>query len=129
MISTLKKKLNKKGFTLAELLIVIAIIAILVAIAIPVFSTQLEGARKGVDQANARTAEALAVADYLVNHSGSTEEVTYKFSLDESKNLSIDADGSLAGTSTALKGTPLVVKVQSGKVTHNSWGSVLTPTT
>ena len=129
MISTLKKKLNKKGFTLAELLIVVAIIAILVAIAIPVFSTQLEGARKGVDQANARTAEALAVADYLVNHSGSTEEVTYKFSLDASKNLSIDADGSLLGTSTALKSETLVVKVRSGKVTSNSWSSVLTPTT
>ena len=34
------KKNNKKGFTLAELLIVVAIIAVLVAIAIPVFTTQ-----------------------------------------------------------------------------------------
>ena len=33
-------KTNKKGFTLAELLIVVAIIAVLVAIAIPVFTTQ-----------------------------------------------------------------------------------------
>lgn len=32
-------KTNKKGFTLAELLIVVAIIAVLVAIAIPVFTT------------------------------------------------------------------------------------------
>ena len=31
------KQTNKKGFTLAELLIVVAIIAVLVAIAIPVF--------------------------------------------------------------------------------------------
>ena len=35
-------KTNKKGFTLAELLIVVAIIAVLVAIAIPVFTAQLE---------------------------------------------------------------------------------------
>ena len=35
------KKLNKKGFTLAELLIVVAIIAVLVAISIPIFTTQL----------------------------------------------------------------------------------------
>ena len=32
------KRTNKKGFTLAELLIVVAIIAVLVAIAIPVFT-------------------------------------------------------------------------------------------
>ena len=36
----MKTKKNKKGFTLAELLIVVAIIAVLVAIAIPVFTTQ-----------------------------------------------------------------------------------------
>lgn len=44
----------KKGFTLAELLIVVAIIAVLVAVAIPVFSRQLEKSRRAVDMANAR---------------------------------------------------------------------------
>ncbi len=44
----------KKGFTLAELLIVVAIIAVLVAISIPIFSTQLEKSRRAVDMANAR---------------------------------------------------------------------------
>ena len=32
------KKVNKKGFTLAELLIVVAIIAVLVAISTPIFT-------------------------------------------------------------------------------------------
>ena len=54
------KKLNKKGFTLAELLIVIAIIAILIAIAIPVFSGQLENAKLQADHANMRSAYAMA---------------------------------------------------------------------
>jgi len=45
---------NKKGFTLAELLIVVAIIAVLVAIAIPIFNSQLEKAREATDIANVR---------------------------------------------------------------------------
>ncbi len=46
---------HKKGFTIAELLIVVAIIAVLVAIAIPVFNKQLEKSRRAVDMANARS--------------------------------------------------------------------------
>ena len=40
---------KKKGFTLAELLIVIAIIGVLVGIAIPVLNSQLEKSRKAKD--------------------------------------------------------------------------------
>ena len=61
----MKKMTNKKGFTLAELLIVVAIIAVLVAIAIPVFTTQLERSREATDMSNIRAAYAEAVADYL----------------------------------------------------------------
>ena len=52
------RKNNKKGFTLAELLIVVAIIAVLVAIAIPVFTSQLEKSREATDKANLRSAYA-----------------------------------------------------------------------
>ena len=51
-------KRNKKGFTLAELLIVVAIIAVLVAISIPIFTSQLEKAREATDLANMRNAYA-----------------------------------------------------------------------
>ena len=47
---------RNKGFTLAELLIVVAIIAVLVAIAIPIFTTHLEKSKESVDMANARSA-------------------------------------------------------------------------
>lgn len=48
----MKKK--RKGFTLAELLIVIAIIAVLVAIGIPIFTSQLEKSREAAAAANIR---------------------------------------------------------------------------
>ena len=51
-------KNNRKGFTLAELLIVVAIIAVLVAVAIPVFTSQLEKSRESTDAANIRSAYA-----------------------------------------------------------------------
>ncbi|MBQ9492144.1 MAG: prepilin-type N-terminal cleavage/methylation domain-containing protein, partial [Oscillibacter sp.] len=59
------KKWNKGGFTLAELLIVVAIIAILVAIGIPAFSTAMERSREAVDLANMRAAYAEFMAGTL----------------------------------------------------------------
>ena len=48
-------KYKNKGFTLAELLIVVAIIAVLVAISIPIFSEELEKGREATDAANIRS--------------------------------------------------------------------------
>ena len=59
------KKLNKKGFTLAELLVVVAIIGVLVAISIPIFTSQLEKAREATDAANIRAAYAEVAAAQL----------------------------------------------------------------
>ena len=50
---------RNKGFTLAELLIIVAIIAILVGISMPIFTSQLEKSRRAVDKANARNIEAV----------------------------------------------------------------------
>lgn len=57
---TMKKK--RKGFTLAELLIVVAIIAVLVAIGIPIFTSQLEKSREATDAANIRAQYAQVMA-------------------------------------------------------------------
>lgn len=63
----MKNKLRKqKGFTLMEMLIVVAIIVILVMISIPLFTGQLEKARVATDDANLRAAKAAAIAEYLM---------------------------------------------------------------
>lgn len=78
-MNKLKQKLqtklrgNKKGFTLAELLIVVAIIAILVAVAIPTFTSSLDKARLSTDKANVRAAYAEAVVKYLDSTSTAKE--------------------------------------------------------
>ena len=59
------KKVNEKGFTLAELLIVVAVIAVLVAIAIPTFSDQLEKSREARDLSELRAAYASVMAASL----------------------------------------------------------------
>ena len=50
------KKLNKKGFTIVELVIVIAVIAILAAVLIPTFATVIEKANRSAAMQNARNA-------------------------------------------------------------------------
>ena len=52
------KKRNQKGFTIMEMLIVVAIIAILVAIAIPTFNSALTKSKQAADVANIRAAYA-----------------------------------------------------------------------
>ncbi|MBR2677164.1 MAG: prepilin-type N-terminal cleavage/methylation domain-containing protein [Solobacterium sp.] len=69
------KNNNKKGFTLAELLIVVAIIGVLVAISIPIFNKQIEKSREAYDIATMRQAASLAVEYYysgVVTENGTT---------------------------------------------------------
>ncbi len=91
-------KKNKKGFTLAELLIVVAIIAVLVAIAIPVLNSSLEKSRQATDAANIRAAYAQAVTAMMVDnasHGAATTQATMKTN---SFNLITEGD-TLAGVS------------------------------
>ena len=65
-------KKNNRGFTLAELLIVVAIIAVLVAIAIPVFTSQLEKSRDSVSISNIRAGYAEIMTSVIAGTSGQT---------------------------------------------------------
>ena len=71
-------KQNKNGFTLMEMLIVIAIIAVLIAVAIPVFASQLEKAREATDLANVRSAYAQVSTEALLGDSEATVTVDLK---------------------------------------------------
>ena len=83
----MKKMNNRKGFTLAELLIVVAIIAVLVAIAIPVFTSQLEKSREAADAANIRSAYAVVQSAALIQDN----------STDFAKNNTADATFTVEG--------------------------------
>ncbi len=71
-------KQNKNGFTLMEMLIVIAIIAVLIAVAIPVFASQLEKSREATDLANVRSAYAQVSTEALLGDSEATVTVNLK---------------------------------------------------
>lgn len=111
---------EKKGFTLAELLIVVAIIAVLVAIAIPIFTTQLEKSKEATDLANVRAAYAEVTAAYLDDNSAHTANVDLK---SDTSDLKTTATEEVAGVTVdkILKGAdPCVVAVDaSGNVTIN----------
>ena len=139
----MKRIRSKKGFTLAELLIVIAIIAILIAIAIPTFSAQLEGARIAVDMSNARAASSLAYSEYMLYHSKDKNSgaITYTFGTDDDSNLFImshsDEGGKLSDGNDETDGTEIKAKsehlgnmklevvIDDSKFSKNTWLSEL----
>ena len=65
---------RERGFTLAELLIVVAILAVLVMVAVPLFMAQLEKSREATDLANVRAAYAEVMAAAIA---GDTHSVDY----------------------------------------------------
>ena len=55
---------RKQGFTLAELLIVVAIIGVLVAVSVPIFTAQRRKAVDAVNKANIRAAKSMALTAF-----------------------------------------------------------------
>lgn len=95
MLSKIKK--NEKGFTLMEMLIVVAIIAVLVAIAIPTFTSSLNKAKVATDQANIRAGYASVMLKVLESDlDGATAPIqantSYILQKDGSVKLSSDTN-------------------------------------
>jgi prepilin-type N-terminal cleavage/methylation domain-containing protein len=94
MLKKIRK--NKKGFTLAELLIVVAIIGVLVAISIPIFTSQLEKAREATDAANIRSLYAEVQTAALTGEKGK----------EDNANVTVDEDGNVTGTYVCTQKKP-----------------------
>lgn len=105
-MNELRAKLKKEGgFTLIEMLIVVAIIAILIAISIPVINNALEKARDATDDANFRDAAALGNIILLTDDTITTE-TTYWYYTNTS------AQGELLSTDPSGTGAPTLYKSQ-----------------
>ena len=104
------KRKNEKGFTIMELLIVVAIIGAFVAIAIPAFAGKTEKSREATDLANVRSAYAELMTKVLTEDEA-TEIITVKLNQkvsDWQTKLPITIGGvTFNGTNTAnWIGTP-----------------------
>lgn len=76
---------HKKGFTLSELLIVVAIIGVLVAISIPIFTSQLHKAEVATDIANLRGFYTQLQADYIETEKEDTD-ITHDYGISAEKH-------------------------------------------
>jgi len=71
------KKSNKKGFTIVELVIVIAVIGILATVLIPTFSSVVDKANKSAAEQELKNAYTLALAEAITDGAISTGETIY----------------------------------------------------
>ena len=112
----MKKKMNKKGFTIVELVIVIAVIAILAAVLIPTFSNVVTKAKESAALQEVRNAYVATVAEeaetgnYVVGNSTITVTATNGL-------LVTITNGECA---IAAEGASATYKVDGGKIVANA---------
>ncbi len=84
---------SKKGFTLVELMIVVVMMAILVAVAVPIFSAVTKNARIKTCEANRRE-----IISQLNNWAmGSVDGKQHTYTAEDALEFTIAADGTVTG--------------------------------
>lgn len=123
------KKMNKKGFTIVELVIVIAVIAILAAVLIPTFSGIVEKANNSAalqEATNAyKEAFALAIADDGVintddNAGGENVVNGFTFTWTDEETASVQAKEGFGYTVSLADGKLTVTKCTSHTAVGNT---------
>ena len=109
------KKMNKKGFTIVELVIVIAVIAILAAVLIPTFSGVIEKANQSAAMQYAASLYKEALALDLADGVADGNEGTVKIETVEDKDVTYTNDG-----------TTIIFSYNDGKYTSSYNGSAWT---
>jgi type IV pilus assembly protein PilA len=89
IINRLRDRKGDEGFTLVELLVVVVIIGILVAIAIPVFLNQREGAWESAVESDLRNAAPIAET-YFAENGTYTGITTADFNTTEEVTITVD---------------------------------------
>ena len=102
----MKKLMNKKAFTLMEMLIVVAIIAVLVAIAIPTMQGAMTKAKEAADVANIRAAYAEYQVAALTSESSlavptTIDELMENYGDDQDLNFATSSHGATYAVSTS----------------------------
>ncbi|MCF8146360.1 MAG: prepilin-type N-terminal cleavage/methylation domain-containing protein [Deltaproteobacteria bacterium] len=99
MLTKLLKKKDQKGFTLIELMIVIAIIGILAAIAIPQFNSYRKRAYNASANTDIKNAYTAAQAYFVDNPTGTvTTTILLSYGLNTSEGVTVTTtDGTVGG--------------------------------
>ena len=119
------KKRNQKGFTIMEMLIVVAIIAILVAIAIPTFNNALTKSKEATDVANIRAAYAEVMLDYMMGDIKTAPNA--KTVKDKVGNLNVPDNFKSKDTDTTVTYTATELKNSADGTTTFKWSLTETP--
>ncbi len=93
-----KNKMKKSGgFTLIEMLIVVAIIAILVVVSIPMVLSGLNKAKVAADSANERAAKAAALIQYMTGDAKQGTSGDFVFDAAKGELVAKDQEGTVTG--------------------------------